>query len=821
MSDPAPKCSACGKMLDLTSSRCPGCGRDVADQAPTEAGTGPRPSAAGPQSLIGEFRILRTIGSGGMGIVYEAYQESMHRRVALKVLNVASPLSSTDEARFEREAWVAGSLSHPNIVKVYGQGTVGATRYIAMELVEGESLAAAIRETKANRASHPESDSTLRSGHIRKTVSLFVELADALQHVHERHIVHRDIKPSNLLLTKDLSRLLLTDFGLARDEAALQLTQHGDFMGTVGYMSPEQLLAQRVRVDHRTDIWSLGISLYEAVTLELPFSCDTQESYITAVSMREPIPAAIRNRAVPHDLETVLMKCLQRDPERRYATASDLKDDLARFLEGRPVLARRPGVILKTGRLVWRHRLAVGAALLTAVLALAIVGVLIHWRQHQTEIERIRWTLQQVIDNPKSEPDKLQADWAHLLGTLQQEVRRHPHGDLALLAQRAACRVTVKAEPFGLVSMPARLFVDVHSGVDPGREFLNVVSVEGSLDDGPWVPIASVVWQEKDERSSSGYAERLDGYFPANKLTPAPHVIKCRVNFRLFDPDNLPAAVKNEFLKQNVVFGGSEKVWPMASKAVPLFTETRTLETVTTNLFTEYPKDFPRRVFFTEATRPPQPWFQLDRVRIVRVKLPPGRGSGFSVLWPEELAEIFPGRKQTYCAPKNSGRLNNPVVSIEFFGRLERFEIAADASLWSDQNPKALLSFPVVWPSDGSLRHLGDASGFNQMAGPGQPSASSPSPKNQSTNDGAILPNPVQIWRYNLAIFAGSGSSLPLFPDGIEDGAAPGRIDFAPSRSIALEEGFSSYLGEKVSVRIPSLEIRTVPGEWTQKEGCH
>jgi serine/threonine-protein kinase len=140
----------------------------------------------------------------------------MHRRVALKVIDAATPLSSSGASRFEREAWIAGSLSHPNIVKVYGQGAVGTTRYIAMELVEGESLAAVIREAKADRTAHSASDSTLRSGHIQKTVSMFVDLAGALQHVHERRIVHRDIKPSNLLLTKDKSRLLLSDFGLAR-----------------------------------------------------------------------------------------------------------------------------------------------------------------------------------------------------------------------------------------------------------------------------------------------------------------------------------------------------------------------------------------------------------------------------------------------------------------------------------------------------------------------------------------------------------------------------------------------------------------------------
>ena len=173
MGDSELNCPNCGAPLDLSSYKCPGCGRDVASFVPTRGATPAPPPAEGAQSRIGEFRILRTIGRGGMGTVYEAYQESMRRRVALKVLNPAAPLSSREASGFEREAWIAGSLSHPNIVKVYGQGVVGTTRYIAMELVEGGSLAAAIREAKGERDPRSASESTSRSGHIRKICLLY------------------------------------------------------------------------------------------------------------------------------------------------------------------------------------------------------------------------------------------------------------------------------------------------------------------------------------------------------------------------------------------------------------------------------------------------------------------------------------------------------------------------------------------------------------------------------------------------------------------------------------------------------------------------
>ena len=220
---------------------------------------------------LGDFQIVRMLGAGGMGCVYEAYQPSMRRKVALKVLTPGAIPSSGLASRFEREAWIAGRLSHPNIVRAYSQGIDSGIHYIAMELVDGISLAAEIQCAKAE-ADRGAPSATPYANRVRHMISLFMQVADALGHVHENGIIHRDIKPQNLLLTKDSSRLLLTDFGLARENTSDQLTRRGDFLGTIRYMSPEQLLSQRVKVDRRTDIWSLGVSLYEAVTLSCPTS---------------------------------------------------------------------------------------------------------------------------------------------------------------------------------------------------------------------------------------------------------------------------------------------------------------------------------------------------------------------------------------------------------------------------------------------------------------------------------------------------------------------------------------------------------------------
>ena len=362
-------CPQCSKPSKEGASRCSGCGADLLSLLTTKPPSSVPRDTTEAASHIGEFRILRTVGRGGTGTVYEAHQESMQRRVALKVLDTGFFPSEREVARFEREAWIAGRLTHPNIVKVFGKGQEGQTRYIAMEFVEGTSLHDEIEKARKDRQAGEALASSSWREHIRKMVELFVGIADALHHVHEQGIIHRDIKPLNLLLPEKGSRLLLTDFGLARDLDATRMTRRGDFMGTIRYMSPEQLLASRVQVDHRSDIYSLGVSLYEAVTLDLPYAGDSEEAYISAVSTKDPVSARKRNQAVPRDLETVLMKCLERDPGRRYKGADELQADLERYLGDRPVEARRPGILRRGKRLASRQRAVVIAVLLTLILS--------------------------------------------------------------------------------------------------------------------------------------------------------------------------------------------------------------------------------------------------------------------------------------------------------------------------------------------------------------------------------------------------------------------------------------------------------------------
>jgi len=796
------QCPRCGATIDPSHSLCPRCGADVGSLLPTQGPAGPSPAPSDTR-IMGEFRVLRVLGHGGMGTVYEAYQESMHRKVALKVLHQEAIPSHDETARFEREAWIGGRLSHSNIVKVYAQGTSGGQRYIAMELVEGESLASEIERARVSREQQRPSDSVWRSGHIRKMVSLFVGAVDALHYVHEQGIVHRDIKPGNLLLTKDASRLLLSDFGIARDPESGALTRGGDLLGSIRYMSPEQLLAQRVRVDRRSDIWSIGVALYESVTLALPHSGETNEAYIAAVSTKEPLPAGMRAHAVPKDLETVLMKCLQRDPERRYDTADDLKADLVRFLEDKPVLARRPGVLLKMAHFAKRHWVALAASAATAILAIASFTILASRSRQLKDLERVRWTLGQMIANQDAKPEVLQPDWNHLLDVLHNEVRRQPHGELALLARRAALQVKVEVPAFGLLSDPPDIDADFVRALRSGEDHFDKVQLEGSLDDEPWREIGWLWSLEVRGKTQSLIAkDNLRGAFAPTKLTAAPHQLAFRGTFSLLDPSSFPAEAK-AFMEDALDLHQLDNFLAKGKGSGPLFSETRALGTASITLFEQYPPDFPRQVAAPQSFRPIDRWLDVQELRIVRVNLPGPRSSGIAFDWPQSNLPLkisgtydWP-RWQPFCFPSRQNNGSGLVVGVEFLGKADKqpaVPVAAEATVWSDQSATQLLSADFIL---GANRfELGEMNTPIRAGSEGS-------------------------WnRYSFEL-TGTSSLLPTLPQGVIDGVTSGRIELKPSRSVALAtRQFDHYVGDSFSVPVPRLVIETVQGKWVQKSGC-
>ncbi|MEW6746359.1 MAG: SUMF1/EgtB/PvdO family nonheme iron enzyme [Planctomycetota bacterium] len=324
---------------------------------------------------LGEFRILREIGRGGMGCrVYEAEQLPLRRRVALKVL--PPHLSVSDEAvlQFRLEAEAGGRLQHPGIVAVYAVGTVDGAHYIAQEFVDpGETLADRLPQVKERGLP--------ARGYFRQTASLIASVAEALHHAHQAKVIHRDIKPSNILITRH-GLPKITDFGLAKLEDALTLSRSGDVRGTPSYMSPEQVDGKRRRIDSRTDIYSLGVTLYEMLTLTRPYDAESSQEVLNKIIVCDP-PAPHRvDPRVPHDLSAIALKAMEKEPGHRYSSMAALADDLHRYLQGEVISARPAGL----GTIIWRkvkRRKVLSAAIgtaLTAVLAWVVFGPMLYIR---------------------------------------------------------------------------------------------------------------------------------------------------------------------------------------------------------------------------------------------------------------------------------------------------------------------------------------------------------------------------------------------------------------------------------------------------------
>ena len=361
------------------------------------AGQAFRAPAPQPETLtepLGDFRIVREIGRGGMGVVYEAHQLSLGRRVALKVLPFAAGLDTKQLQRFKTEAHAAAQLHHTNIVPVYAVGCERGVHFYAMQMIDGRPLDRVIRERRGDDGEpHGETTVNLRAGSTRVTITdpaptsrggtreahrtvarLGEQVAAALEYAHDHGVIHRDIKPANLLLDGQ-GNLWVTDFGLAHVSADLGQTRTGDVFGTLRYMSPEQAAGKRILIDHRTDVYSLGATLYELLTLRPIFPGTDRHGVLHAILHDEPTPPRSLDRTIPAELETIVLKAVSKFPQDRYATAGEMAADLRRFLEDRPIAARRPSVIDRARKWIRRHPAYYRAAILILVFSVAGLAV--------------------------------------------------------------------------------------------------------------------------------------------------------------------------------------------------------------------------------------------------------------------------------------------------------------------------------------------------------------------------------------------------------------------------------------------------------------
>ena len=375
------------------------------------------------EQRLGDFVLGREIGRGGMGVVYEAHQISLDRKVALKLLPFAAVLDQHQIARFKNEAQAAAQLCHPNIVPVYAVGAERGVNYYAMKLIEGQPLDQAIEELRGDprrdcpatrvwsRSESKPLDNRGPNGNFLKAspsdvkrstgpsvltckqtagkyyqaiAGLGIQAANALHAAHEYGVVHRDIKPSNLLLDPN-GKLWITDFGLARCQSNVSLTKSGDLLGTMRYMSPEQALGQSVFVDHRTDVYSLGITLYELITLRNAFDGENSPALLRQIESEEPRRPRLMRPDLPIDLESVVLKAMAKLREDRYETAADLAADLQRFINGRATVARPPTMWERSTKWIRRHRRFVVIAAATAAAVLIATNIVLGVKAHSQQ----------------------------------------------------------------------------------------------------------------------------------------------------------------------------------------------------------------------------------------------------------------------------------------------------------------------------------------------------------------------------------------------------------------------------------------------------
>lgn len=363
---------------------------------------------------LGDFRLIREIGRGGMGVVYEAEQLSLNRRVALKVLPFAAMIQPNHLRRFHNEAQAAACLHHPHIVPVHAVGSDRGIHFYAMQLIEGRSAAELIADQKQRRSTdntqlkQPTSEVRRNTADgetvpladlltlptfdqnrmCRQIARLGAEAAHALHYAHSQGVIHRDIKPANLLIDQ-LGSLWITDFGLASVNNDLSLTVSDQLIGTFRYMSPEQAAGIEA-IDQRSDVYSLGITIYELLTLKKAVRGETRQAILHEIANVEPTPPTTLLPSISADLETIVLKAIAKEPADRYQSAKQFAEDLERFIQHKPIVAKRPTRLQRVTKWCVRHRYVTAAsvAVLCLISIASVVGAMLLSQAYRSESEQ-------------------------------------------------------------------------------------------------------------------------------------------------------------------------------------------------------------------------------------------------------------------------------------------------------------------------------------------------------------------------------------------------------------------------------------------------
>ena len=468
-------------------------------------GGGKKPEVMLGLEPIGDFELVREIARGGMGVVYEAWQNSLSRSVALKVLPLASTFDERQLQRFRNEAAAAAQLEHAGIVPIYAIGTDRGIHYYAMKLINGPHLGTIIHalrgepsekntkpatesstspasenptevfsETASEEASDltgDVSDETVdllpgknlqaapqteeneiiasfeslyknhRAEYFRQAANLMRQAADALDYAHQCGVIHRDIKPANLMIDAE-NRLWITDFGLAQVRSDVHLTHTGEIFGTPRYMSPEQAQGHNRLADHRVDIYALGSTFYEFLTLHPLFGETNHVQLLKQITQEEPKKLRAWDPDIPRDLETILLKCLAKQPTDRYESAAELSDDLERFLGNLPIKARRPGFFERASKWNARHPWFLPFALL--IFAALWLGTAIN--HHQLRLEKSR--TQEALGEAQARFEKARSAADKLVKIAEEELSSAPSLEIRRARQKVLDTALVLYQDF-------------------------------------------------------------------------------------------------------------------------------------------------------------------------------------------------------------------------------------------------------------------------------------------------------------------------------------------------------------------------------------
>jgi tetratricopeptide (TPR) repeat protein/predicted Ser/Thr protein kinase len=460
---PAEVCRDCPELLPEVQERWQEFCRIDAEVGACLPEPGTQPQTGGttagrcPEGLpqIPGYEVEAMLGRGGMGVVYKARHVALNRTVALKMLLGGVYSSGHERARFQREAESVAGLRHGNIVQVYDVGNHDGWPFFTMEFIEGGTLAEKLAGVPLP---------------ARQAAALAVPLAEAVQMAHQAGVIHRDLKPANVLLTPDATPKI-TDFGLARRLEGGGFTQTGVAVGTPSYMAPEQARGHRRLIGPAVDVYGLGAILYELLTGRPPFQAETAAETLRQVVSQDPVAPSRLNPKTPRDLETICLKCLHKEPKRRYGSAAALADDLCRFLEGRPIQARRLGVAARLGRWCRRNPAA------TAICVLLVTGSAISiWQAvRATRAETAARSAEQQAQKRLMQMEKVDSLLASIFQNLDpNEIARADRPLQAILVEKLDRAVTeLEGESIGdamvMANMQEKLGVSLVGLGAPGK----------------------------------------------------------------------------------------------------------------------------------------------------------------------------------------------------------------------------------------------------------------------------------------------------------------------------------------------------------------